>query len=256
MCFLLAILNPRGGVGKTTTALNLGASLATSGKRVLLVDIDPQGMATYALSRNSPAQRSLLSHWLEGNYRAGGIVPTPIEGLDLLPSATELSMLQQQNHQNTEARVRLQEGLKTVAKPYDFALLDLPPTPDSLGLSFLPCCDLVLIPTNCDAYSMETMQKTIELIRSNVSEALKITDRVRILLTEYEPEQEAGRTRRKDLQNLYRKSVMRCTIPKDPAFSDPAAGKQSLLGSNPDSKGARAYIEAAKEVLNLCRKNA
>jgi chromosome partitioning protein len=248
---VIAIASQKGGVGKTTTAINLGACLAQQGPRVLLLDIDPQGNATSGLGINGNDQRITIYEALLGQSDLrGAVVPTSLASLDLVPSGQRLSGAEVELVGLMARESRLRNCLGPTRTDYDFILVDGPPSLGLLTVNALTAADSVLIPLQCEYLALEGLTQligAIRLVQDHLNPALRIEG---VLLTMYDARLNLSQQVAEEARKFFAERVYRTVIPRNVRLSEaPSFGKPIVL-YDPHSTGAESYRALAKEVLD------
>jgi chromosome partitioning protein len=248
---VFAIANQKGGVGKTTTAINLAASLAANDLQILVIDSDPQGNATTGLGVAKDPNKPSLYHVILGDASPQeAIVRTDFEGLHLISGDKNLvgANLELVDIPNREFRLR--ERLEPIRSAYQFILIDCPPALDLLTLNALIAADSVLVPIQCEFFALEGISElidTIERIGESFQHPLKIEG---ILLTMFDDRTNLTRQVASDLREFFKDEVFKTVIPRSIRLAEAPSFGKPILSYDPRSKGAESYIQLAKELLD------
>lgn len=250
MANALAIAMQKGGVGKTTTAINMATGFAFEGETVLLVDLDSQGNATSGLGvEPNSLDRTVADVVLSGTDPDAVIRSTGVDGLDLMPANMDLSSLRQQLKNNTSDYSRLKDALTGVQDRYDRWVLDCPPSLGPLTLSGLYTAHELLIPLQAEYYALEGLSqlwRTYQRVRKNLNPGLTLAG---ILITMYDRRTNLAEDVRDEVREHFGNVVLETVIPRNIRVSEAPGHGQPVLTYAPHSKGTQAYNKAVKEVL-------
>lgn len=253
MARIISLANQKGGVGKTTTSINLGASLAELGARVLMVDFDPQGALSVGLGVNAQAFEQTIYNLLldRSTLISDVVVKTSADGVDLLPGNIDLSAAEVVLVSEVAREQALKRALLPARDEYDFILIDCPPSLGLLTVNALTASDGVIIPLECEFFALRGMAllvDTIEKVRDRLNPELQIEG---VVATMYDPRTVHAREVLERVRDAFGARLFTSTIPRTIRFAEAPVVGQSILNYASDSKGAQAYRRLAKEVLGI-----
>ena len=248
---VLAITNQKGGVGKTTTAVNLGAYLAVLGKKVLVLDNDPQGNATSGLGlKKSEIKQCIYDVLISEIPIEGVILATQVPNLDAVPATIRLAGAEAELVGMMARDQRLRRSIEPVRTRYEFILIDCPPSLGNLTLNALAAADAVVVPIQCEYYALEglsQLMKTLQLVQKYSNPTLTVEG---VVLTMYDPRTNLSQQVAEEVRNHFQDKVYDAVIPRNIRLSEaPSHGLPINLYDN-RSKGAESYLDLAKEVIN------
>jgi len=248
---IVAIVNQKGGVGKTTTAINLGAALAERGQQVLLIDLDPQANSTSGLGLDPRGGRATVYDLLAGSAAVDEVAsPTPVAGLFLVPSLLALAGAEIELATMPEREHRLRAALAQLQGGYGQVLIDCPPSLGLLTLNALAAADEMLIPLQAEYFALEGLGHllyTQQLVRMELNPRLELGG---ILLTQFDARTTLAWDVLREVRRAYPEQVFRTLIPRNVRVSEAPSHGQPVLQYDPSSRGAIAYREVAEEVLS------
>lgn len=250
MAQIIAVANQKGGVGKTTTAINLGAALAKLGQKILLIDIDPQGNATSGLGLSKKEIKKCIYNILVDEVSVEDVViSTRWANLDLVPASIQLAGAEIELVPMVSREDKLKRALIPIKDKYDYIFIDCPPSLGLLTLNALNAAHGILIPIQCEYYALEglgQLMNTISLVRKHLNENLRIEG---VVLTMYDVRTNLSEQVAEEVRNYFKQYVYETIIPRNVRLSEAPSYGQHILEYDPRSKGAELYLLLAGEVI-------
>ena len=248
MAKVLAVTNQKGGVGKTTTSVNLSACLGALGRRVLLVDSDPQGNATSGVGIDKNAEGKTIYNAVIDRDDAREIIRRTDYDIDVFPANVELAGAEVELATADNRESRLKDALAPVRDDYDYIIIDSPPSLGLLNLNVLTAADGMLIPIQCEFYALEgvsELMRTLDLVKAGLNPALEISG---VLLTMYDARTKLSEQVAGEVRGFFKEKVYDTVIPRTVRLSEAPSYGMPIIAYDIHAKGAEVYIELAKEV--------
>jgi chromosome partitioning protein len=247
---IISVANQKGGVGKTTTAVNLAAALAVKGNRVLILDLDPQGMATASLGKKKERQKGIYQALMNGREMMDLILGADLDNLYLCPCSPELSGAEIELFPLKNRERRLREALEKIKRNFHYILIDCPPSLGFLTINALTASDSVLIPIQCEFLCMEgipDLLATFDEVRSYFNDSLCIEG---IVLTMYDERTNLSKQVAEEIRRSLKAVVFDVIIPRSVRLAEAPSFGKPILVYDVKSKGAEAYLNLAQELLS------
>lgn len=251
MAKVIAIANQKGGVGKTTTAVNLSACLAYKGKKVMVIDVDPQGNTTSGLGIDKQnIARSIYEVIINDESIEEALMPTMVENLFICPSNIQLVGAEVELVSVISRETRLKIALQDVRDNYDFIIIDCPPSLGLLTLNALSAADTILVPIQCEYYALEGLSQlmnTVKLVQRHLNPSLEVEG---VVLTMFDARTNLSIQVVEDVKKYFRNKVYRTIIPRNVRLSEAPSFGLPIILYDPKSKGAECYLDLAQEVID------
>jgi chromosome partitioning protein len=249
---VFAVANQKGGVGKTTTTISLGAALAALGQRVLLIDLDPQGNATTGVGVDPHRfEHSMYDVLLNDEVSLMDVVePTGYPNLFVAPADLNLAAVEQELTAVISRELRLKRAIGSLGGDFDYVFIDCPPSLGLITINAFAAATDILVPMQCEFYALEgltQLQKIVTLVQKNLNPSLKIS---KVVLTMYDPRTTLTMEVAKEVERVFPNEICRTRIPRTVRLAEAPSFGQPITVFDPSSKGATAYVELAKEILN------
>ena len=257
MAVIISIVNQKGGVAKTTTAVNAAAALGAMGKKVLLVDLDPQGNATAGLGFSGGAKRNLENTTYDvimGQVRpAQAVIPTKFKNLSLMPATQSLAEAEIQLLKFENKNMQLKKAILQIKDDYDIIIIDCLPSLGVLALNGLFACDRLIIPMQCDPYSLEGVAELIAIVKRVKKSSNRNLQIMGIVFTMVDSKLKVNREVMRAIKSKFPEDIFFNTeIPRNVRITEAPSHGEPIMYYDPNSKGAEAYARLAKEIAKRC----
>ncbi len=247
---IIAIANQKGGVGKTTTSVNLSACLAHIGKKVLLIDTDPQGNATSGVGVNKGEVQKCIYDILIDDIDIQDVIrPTKVENLDIVPATISLAGAEIELVSTISREVRMKHAIQDAKELYDYIIIDCPPSLGLLTINALTASDSIIIPVQCEYYALEGLSQllsTVRLVQKHLNENLMIDG---VLLTMFDARTNLGIQVIDEVKKYFQDKVYKTIIPRNVRLSEAPSHGEPIIIYDSRSRGAEVYLDLAKEVV-------
>jgi len=248
---VIAITNQKGGVGKSTTAVNISAYLSSYGYKTLIIDLDPQSNSTSGMGINpGSVDKSIYDVIIIDTDPHEAIIDTAYKNLRILPSSIQLAGAEVELVSSLKREYRLKEAVNKIEEEYDFIIIDCPPALGLLTINALSAAKEVIIPIQCEYYALEGLGQllnTIDLVKKNLNEGLKISGAI---MTMYDSRTKLGDQVIEEVKNYFSKKVYKTIIPRNIRLSEAPSHGKPIIDYDPDCRGAEAYNNFTKEVID------
>ena len=247
---MIAIANQKGGVGKTTTSVNLSACLAYLGKKVLLIDIDPQGNASSGIGvAKGELETCIYDVLIDDEPVENVILQSKVENLYVLPATISLAGAEIELVSTISRELRLKNALESIKEKYDFIIIDCPPSLGLLTINALTASDAIIIPVQCEYYALEGLSQllsTVRLVQKHLNKNLMIDG---VLLTMLDARTNLGLQVIEEVKKYFQDKVYKTVIPRNVRLSEAPSHGESIIQYDAKSRGAEVYLELAREVI-------